>query len=352
MQQDRQVSIGTKTVGEGKPCFIIAEAGVNHNGNIDLAKKLIDAAVVAGADAVKFQTFKAENLVTSSANKAEYQKRTTNSSESQFEMLKKLELKKRDYRELSEYSNKKGIMFLSTPFDFESVDLLDELDVPAFKISSGDLTNLPLLQYAASKKKPLLISTGMSTLGEIEESVQLLNKINAHEIILLHCSTSYPAPLETVNLTVIKTLKCAFRKLVGYSDHTVGFVAPLCAVSLGACVIEKHFTLDKTLPGPDHKASAEPEELKYLIKAVHETKTTLGNGIRVLSEQEEEIKIVARKSLVAAKTIASGERLTKQSIAIKRPATGIQPKYYTDIIGKTAKVTIPKDTVITWEMIG
>jgi len=264
-----KTKIGDKLIGEEEPCFIIAEAGVNHNGSIELAKKLIDAAKDAGADAVKFQTFKTENVVVKDAQKAEYQKETTGEG-SQYEMIKKLELTEEDFRELADYAKEKDIMFLSSPFDKESVDLLNELDVPAFKVGSGEITNLPLLRYIAKKEKPIILSTGMSTLGEIEEALDVIRSEGVEDIILLHCVSNYPARIEDVNLRALGTLKQAFKLPVGFSDHTLGITAPIAAVALGACVIEKHFTLDRNLPGPDHKASLEPEELKEMAKAIRE----------------------------------------------------------------------------------
>ena len=264
-----KLKIGDKLIGEEEPCFIIAEAGVNHNGSVELAKKLIDAAKDAGADAVKFQTFKAESVVVKDAQKAEYQKETTGEG-SQYEMIKKLELTEEDFRELADYAKEKDIMFLSSPFDKESVDLLNELDVPAFKVGSGEITNLPLLRYIAKKEKPIILSTGMSTLGEIEEALDVIRSEGVEDIILLHCVSNYPARIEDVNLRALGTLKQAFKLPVGFSDHTLGITAPIAAVALGACVIEKHFTLDRNLPGPDHKASLEPEELKEMAKAIRE----------------------------------------------------------------------------------
>ena len=345
------ITIGNKKIGPGEPCFIIAEAGVNHNGDPALAKKLIDIASEAKADAVKFQTFKAEHLVTRDADKAEYQKTTTGSDESQFEMLKQLEFSDESYQELCSYAKKRGILFLSTPFDPDSADLLDRIGVPAFKISSGDLTNLPLLSHIVTKNKPIILSTGMACLGEIEVTVDHIKKKGLRDLVLLHCTTSYPASLETVNLRAMKTLRSAFGFPVGYSDHTTGINIASAAVALGACIIEKHFTLDRSLPGPDHKASLEPSELKAMVRNIRELEIALGDGIKVISSEECDIKKIATKSLVAKCTVCAGDTISAQSIMVKRPGTGIEPKYFDLVLGKKAKQDIKKDRVITWDMI-
>ncbi len=343
----REIKIGDKMVGEGKPCFIIAEAGVNHNGDIKLARKLIDVAKEAGADAVKFQTFKVEELVTREAEKAWYQKETTDAQESQFDMLKKLELTESDFEELYSYAQNEGIIFLSSPFDKRSVDLLDELGVPAFKIPSGEITNFPLLKHIARKKKPVILSTGMSTPGEIEEALEVLRVDKAEEIVLLHCISSYPAKIEDINLRAMETLKQAFQLPVGLSDHSLGTTMPIAAVALGAGVIEKHFTLDKNLPGPDHRASLEPEELKQMVKAIRDVEKALGSGVKRPTAEEEENRKVARRSIVAKVDIPKGVIITGEMLDIKRPGTGIEPKYLGEIMGRAAEVTIKKDEIIT-----
>ena len=345
-----KVKIGNKLIGEEEPCFIIAEAGVNHNGSVELAKKLIDTAKDAGADAVKFQTFKVDNVVIKDAEKAEYQQETTGEG-SQYEMIKKLELTEGDFRELADYAEKKDIMFLSSPFDKESVDLLHELDVPAFKVGSGEITNLPLLRYIAKKEKPIILSTGMSTLGEIEEALDVIRSEGVEDIILLHCVSNYPARIEDVNLRALGTLKQAFKLPVGFSDHTLGITAPIAAVALGACVIEKHFTLDRNLPGPDHKASLEPDELKEMVKDIREVEKALGNGIKKPTKEEEKIKKVARRSIVAKVDISKGAIITEEMLDVKRPGTGIEPKYLKFIIGRKAKEDIKKDIIISLKMI-
>lgn len=345
------IQILDKGIGPQHPCFIIAEGGVNHNGNVDIAKRLIDAAVAAGADAVKFQTFHAESVVTCTAEKAEYQKLATLSTELQYDMIKNLELSDNVFWELSEYADSKGITFLSTPFDEESVDLLDQIGVPAFKIPSGEITNFPLLRRIAEKKKPVIISTGMATLGEVEDAVNYIKAHGAEDIILLHCTTSYPAPLHSVNLRAMETLRCAFKILAGYSDHTEGISIPIAAVAMGAVVIEKHFTLDRSLPGPDHQASLEPQEFQSMVKAIRDVECALGCGIKRPSREEEVMKRVARRSIVAKTDIGPGESLTESVIAIKRPGTGIDPRYIDILIKMKAKKMITKDQIITWDMI-
>jgi len=346
----KKVVIANRTVGEGERCFIIAEAGVNHNGDLKLAKKLIDAAKDAGADAIKFQTFKAERVVTRHAEKAEYQKKTTGEG-FQYEMIKKLELSEDEFKELANYARKRNIIFLSSPFDRESVDLLSNIDLPAFKVASGEITNLPLLKYIASKRKPIIISTGIATLGEVEEALKIIRQQGVSEVLLLHCVTSYPAKVEEVNLRAIQTLKCAFKLPVGFSDHTLGVTIPIAAVALGACIIEKHFTLDKTLPGPDHKASLEPHELKEMIRYVREVEEALGDGIKKPTKDEDKIKKVARRSIVAKVNIPKDTIILEDMLDVKRPGTGIEPKYWDAIIGRRARRDIERDEIIMWEMI-
>jgi N-acetylneuraminate synthase/N,N'-diacetyllegionaminate synthase len=344
-----KVKIGNTLIGEEEPCFIIAEAGVNHNGDINLAKKLIAAAKDAGADAVKFQTFKAENVVIKNAEKAEYQKIAK--EESQYEMLKKLELIEEDFRELADYAKEKDILFLSSPFDKESVDLLYELDVPAFKIGSGEITNFPLLKHIAKKGKSIILSTGMATLGEVEEALNVIRSDGVEDIILLHCVSNYPARIEDVNLRAMETLKQAFKIPVGFSDHTLGITASIAAVALSACVIEKHFTLDRNLPGPDHKASLEPDELKEMVEAIRDVEKALGDGIKRPIKEEKEIKRVARRSIIANVEIPEGAIITEDMLDVKRPGTGIEPKYIDMLVGRKARENIKKSDIVTWKMI-
>lgn len=328
--------------------FIIAEAGVNHNGNIELAKKLIDIALECGADAVKFQTFKTENDISKYAPKADYQKNTTNFDESQFEMAKKLELSFENFSELKKYCDKKNIIFLSSPFDMDSVRFLKDLGLEIFKIPSGEITNYLLLREIGSYKKKVILSTGMADLGEIEDAIDILveNGTKKEDITILHCSTEYPTPFEDVNLNAILTIKDAFKINVGYSDHTPGIEIPLAAVALGAKVIEKHFTLDKNLPGPDHKASLEPVELKAMIQAIRNVEKGLGDGIKKPSKSELKNLNIARKSIVAAKKIKKGEIFSEGNITVKRPGNGISPMRWNEVIGKIAKRNFNEDELI------
>ena len=326
--------------------LIIAEAGVNHNGDINLAKKLIEQAAKAGADVVKFQTFKANSCVSVSAKKAKYQLETTAKEESQLEMIQKLELSYESHFELMKHCKKHGIAFLSTPFDLESVEFLRGLDLPYFKIPSGEITNLPYLKAVAKCKKKVLLSTGMANLGEIEAALTILRKNGTRNITLLHCNTEYPTPFEDVNLNALKTLKEAFKLEVGYSDHTEGIVASLGAVALGAVVIEKHFTLDKTMEGPDHRASLEFEELRALCKGIRELEKALGSGIKKASKSEAKNKIIARKSLVAKREIQKGEKFSIENLTTKRPGSGISAMRYEEYLGKRALKTYKKDELI------
>ncbi len=332
--------------------FIIAEAGVNHNGSLQLAKQLVEAVIESGAGAVKFQTFKAEQVVSITAKRAEYQKRNMpGKNESQLEMIKRLELGFEDFRELKKYCDQQKIIFLSSSFDLESVDFLDELDVPYFKIPSGEITNLPLLRRIGRKHKPVILSTGMATLGEVEEAISVLNKAGTENIILLHCTTNYPTLPEEVNLRAMITLKQAFGLPVGYSDHTMGFAVPVAAVALGAVVIEKHLTLSRQMEGPDHKASLEPAEFKNMVESIQMIEKSLGDGRKKPTADELQIMKVARRSLVAARDIQTGELITEDSIAIKRPGTGISPMFLDIVIGRKARCNIPKETILTWETI-
>ncbi|MBU7032869.1 MAG: N-acetylneuraminate synthase [Theionarchaea archaeon] len=346
-KRSTKIKIGQNLVGDGEPCFIIAEAGVNHDGSLKQAKTLIEAAHKAGVDAVKFQTFTADALVTPQAEKATYQKNTA-PGESHYTMLKRLELRTDDFEELAEYAEERKLIFLSSPFDTESVSFLDRLGVPAFKVASGEITNIPLLSCIARKGKPVILSTGMATMGEIEAVLPLFNTI---PLILLHCVTQYPAPFDQVNLRVIQTLKKAFGYPVGFSDHTLGYTASLAAVALGACVIEKHFTIDKTLPGPDHGASLEPRELGEMVNAIRQVENALGNGIKAITSEEEKIRAVVRKSVVAIRDIPEGVPITEQMLAIKRPGTGLPPRFFQKVIGKRATRPIKAEEVITWEDI-
>ena len=328
--------------------FIIAEAGVNHNGDLKIAKKLIDAAANAGADAVKFQTFSADRLVTKNAPKANYQNETTDKNESQYEMLKKLELSFEEHKFLKKYCEEINILFLSTPFDFESVDLLEKLEVELYKVGSGDLTNIPLLKYIAEKNKPMIVSTGMSNLAEVEEAVKVVKETGNNELILLHCVSNYPAKYENVNLKAMNTLKTAFNVKVGYSDHTPGIEVPIAAVAMGAKVIEKHFTLDKTMEGPDHNASLSSKELKEMVSNIRYVESALGSGIKKPQDSEKNNKKVSRKSLTAARNLKKGDKISKKDIDIKRPGTGISPKFIDEIVGSVLLGNIKLNDLLKW----
>jgi len=319
--------------------FIIAEAGVNHNGSIQLAYELIDVASASGADAVKFQTFKAKNLVSINAQKAEYQKQATNQSESQLNMLKKLELDTNAHKKLINYCKKKDIVFLSTPFDHESIELLDELELQIFKIPSGEITNLTYLRHIGSLRKEVILSTGMSTLKEIEEALIILTSAGTSKenITILHANTMYPTPMEDVNLRAMQTIQDKFGVAVGYSDHTLGIEVDIAAVAMGATIIEKHFTLDKTMDGPDHKSSISPEELKAMVSSIRNIEKALGSSIKKPSRSEKPNITMARKSIVASKSIKKGEIFTENNLTTKRPGTGISPMEWDSIIGKVAK---------------
>lgn len=328
--------------------LIIAEAGVNHNGDINIAKKLIDVAAESGADIVKFQTFKSENCVSKNAKKAEYQLQTTNKQESQLDMIKKLELDLETHNILISYCKQKNIEFLSTPFDMESVDLLHNLGLEIFKIPSGEITNLPYLRKIGKYNKQVILSTGMANLGEIESAIAVLvdSGTKRENITLLQCNTEYPTPFADVNLKAMKSLKKAFRLPVGYSDHTPGIAIPLAAVGMGAKVIEKHFTLDKNMEGPDHKASLEPCELKAMVQGIREIELALGDGIKQTSASEAKNKPIARKSIVANCAIKKGEILSESNLYTKRPAGGISPMEWDKVIGTKAIRDFEPDEMI------
>ncbi|EIJ40972.1 N-acetylneuraminate synthase [Beggiatoa alba B18LD] len=356
-----------------KSTYIIAEAGVNHNGSLDMALRLIDVAVDAGADAVKFQTFKAEKIVTQSAPKAIYQQETTDAAESQFAMIKKLELSEADHLQLMQHCQQQGITFLSTPFDEESVDLLvNRLQISCLKMASGEITNAPLLLKAARTQCPVILSTGMSTLGDIETALSVLafgytqppqvepsltrfvqvyqspigQAALQEKVTLLHCTTEYPAPVNQVNLYAMDTLQAAFGLPVGLSDHTEGIAIPLAAVARGACVIEKHFTLDRHLAGPDHRASLEPAELKAMVQGIRQIEQAFGHSIKKPSAMEQANRDVARKSLTAARAIKRGEAFTAENLTVKRPGTGVSPLFYWNWLHKTAERDYLADELI------
>lgn len=331
--------------------YIIAEAGVNHNGNLELAKKLIDMAKFCGADAVKFQTFKAEESTGIRADKAEYQKKNDETNESQFEMIKKLEIPFKDFTILKRYCENKKIDFISTPDGKQSLDCLLSLDVEKIKIGSTEITNYPFLKEIAASGKSVILSTGMSTLGEVEKAVDVLFENGASDIELMHCTTDYPTKYKDVNLRAMLTLKNAFYLPVGYSDHTEGFEAAVAAVALGATVIEKHITLDRNMPGPDHKASMSPREFKEYVRHIRNTEQLLGNGIKKPTISEKGIMQQARRSILAAEDLRAGEILTEEKICLKRPGTGIAPEFVPILLGRKLKKDIEKESIIMWEDI-
>ncbi|MDF1613504.1 N-acetylneuraminate synthase [Desulfurivibrio dismutans] len=329
--------------------FIIAEAGVNHNGDLELAKKLIDAAAAAGADAVKFQTFKAESLVARDAPKAAYQQRNSGGEESQYEMLKRLELSEEQFVVLHGYCQSQGIEFLSTAFDLKSVDFLASLGLEIFKIPSGEITNLPYLRKVGGLGKKIILSTGMADLEEVEAALAALEQAGTTRegITVLQCTTEYPTPMAEVNLRAMATIARQCRVAVGFSDHTEGIEAAIAAAALGAKVVEKHFTLDKTLPGPDHKASLEPDELRAMVRAIRNIEKALGDGIKRPGPSELPNRTVARKSIVAARDIKKGEQFTAKNLTVKRPGGGISPMRWDEMLGQTAGRDFDQDELIT-----
>lgn len=332
-----------------KRTLIIAEAGVNHNGSIDMAKRLIDAAAEAGVDYVKFQTFKTENLVTKSAAKAEYQQRNIGDGDnSQYAMLKKLELSPQQHFELIEYCKKRGVNFFSTAFDFDSIDFLASLHLGLWKIPSGEITNYPYLKKIAGYHEPVILSTGMSSLEEIEAAIVILTKfgVQKEQITVLHCNTEYPTPMGDVNLAAMQEIHQLFGVTIGYSDHTQGIEVPIAAVALGAEVIEKHFTLNRTLLGPDHKASLEPVELMTMVSAIRNIEQAIGNGHKAVSVSESNNKVVARKSIVAAKNIRKGESFTEDNLTVKRPGNGVSPMQWEIVMGQKAIRDFEEDELI------
>ncbi len=352
MRFNQVIKLGNYTISRDSKVFIIAEAGVNHNGSVKIAKKMVDAAKNAGADAIKFQAFNAKLLVSAFAPKAEYQKNVTDRNETQLEMLKKLELAAGEFKNIAGYAKKKNILFLSSPFDKESVDMLDKIGIKAFKIASGEITNLPLLKYIAGKGRPIILSTGMSNLKEISEALRVIRQEGVKDVILLHCVTSYPACIEDVNLRAIETMRRFFKLPVGFSDHTTGFTASIAAAALGASVIEKHFTLDKNMPGPDHKVSLNPKELKEMITVVRDTENALGDGKKNPTKEEDIIKDIARKKIVAKIDIPRGGFISNDMLDFKRACgKGISPKHIDLVIGRKAKKDIDKDNAIMWNIL-
>ncbi|MBX3096493.1 MAG: N-acetylneuraminate synthase [Fimbriimonadaceae bacterium] len=334
--------------GEDQPCFIIAEAGVNHNGDLSMAKQLIDVAAVAGADAVKFQTFRAESLVTEDAPLADYMTAAGEQSPSQADLLRRLELPLEAFHELKEYCELREIKFMSTAFDEESADALDAMGMDVVKVPSGELTNIPFLRHLASKKRATILSTGMGTLEEVQEALDALEGAGAGPVAILHCVSAYPAPPSAMNLRAMDTMRKAMRKPVGLSDHSEGITIALAAVAMGACVIEKHFTLDRNLPGPDHAASLEPPELRDMVAQIRAVESALGDGIKQPTEAEMNTRDVARRSVALAKSCEAGHVLTPADLILRRPGTGIPPREFDQLVGKRLARDVGPGTQLKW----
>ena len=344
-------SVGSKKVGDGQPVFIIAEVGVNHNGSLEMAKQLIDVAVSAGVDAVKFQMCDPDEMVVKDAPKAEYQEKTTEDAESHYDMLKRLYFGPREHIELKEYAEKKGIIFFSTAFSIKDARELVKLKMPVHKVGSSDTNNVPQLRVLAASKKPILLSTGMSDLAEVKVSVAALRKAGCNKIAIFHCTTQYPAEFKNINLRAMQTMHRVLGVPVGYSDHTPGIEVSLAAVALGACIIERHITLDKQLPGPDHFASLEPHELEALVRGIRNVESALGSDKKTITADERVIAKVARKSIVAAREIPVGKKITLEDLAYKRPGTGLPPSIVDRLIGKVACKSILKDQQLSLKFV-
>jgi N-acetylneuraminate synthase len=334
-----------------KRVLVIAEIGCNHNGDKQIAKRLIKAAAESGADVAKFQTFNPDELLTIDAPKALYQIKATGTRETQFERLDRVKLNKEDHKELKNYCENSNIIFSSSPFDHKSADFLNELDVPFFKVASGEITNLPLLKHISTFNKPILLSTGMASLGEIEEALNAMGDEHKKDIILMHCLSDYPSKWEDANLRAIHTLKYAFHLPVGFSDHSEGIELSLVAVGMGAVIIEKHITLDRDMVGGDHKASLEPDEFNNMVKKIRRVENALGDGIKRCMPSEKNVRDIARKSVVAGRDILKDKKITEDDLAIKRPGTGIKPKYLNKIIGMTATEDITEDSLVQWSQL-
>ena len=331
-----------------KKVLVVAEIGCNHNGDKQIAKNLIKAAAESGADVAKFQTFNPDELLTIDAPKALYQIKATGTKETQFERLNRVKLNEEDHKELRDYCENSNIIFSSSPFDHQSVDLLHELEVPFFKVGSGEITNLPLLEHISSYGKPIVLSTGMSNLDEIKDALNAIGEKNRKHVVLMHCVSDYPSKWEESNLKVIHTLRNTFSLPVGFSDHSVGIELSLVAVGLGAMIIEKHITLDRDMIGGDHKASLEPDEFKSMVEKIRKIEAALGDGIKRYMPSEKNVRDIVRKSVVASRNILKGNKITDDDLAIKRPGTGIKPKYLNKIIGMTATVDIAEDSLVQW----
>ncbi len=348
--ETHRVKIDQRWVGDGKSCFIVAEAGANHNRDLGMGKELIDVAAEAGADAVKFQTYSAETLYSRKTPKFSYLEKTT--TKDTWQLIKDIELPREWQPDLQAWARKRGIMFFSTPFDYRAVDELDALGVPAFKIASFEIVDLPLISYAATKGRPMILSTGLATYEDIHDAVEACRRVGNRDIVLLQCASLYPAPPARINLRAMETMRRAFGVPVGLSDHTTGIHVAGAAVAMGACAVEKHFTLSRTLPGPDHPFAIEPGELKAMVRQIREVEAALGDGQKVGPAPEElEMHQKARRSLIAARTIAKGTRIERDMIAIKRPGFGIQPKLIDLVVGRIARVDIQEDSVLTWDLL-
>jgi len=345
-----KVKIGDRSVGDNEPCFIVAEAGANHNRDLSMGKELIDVAARAGADAVKFQTYSAETLYSKKTPRFTYLERLT--SKETWNLIKEIELPREWQAELAAHAAARGIAFFSSPFDYRAVDELDALGVPAFKIASFEIVDLPLIRYAAAKRRPMIISTGLATYEDVQDALEACWAAGNRDVVLLQCASLYPAPPARMNLRAIATLRQAFGVPVGLSDHTLGIHVASAAVGLGACVVEKHFTLSRSLPGPDHPFAVEPAELAEMVRQIREVEAALGDGRKLgPAPDEEEMHQKARRSLIAARRIPKGTRIERDMIAIKRPGFGIRPKFVDLVLGRVAKVDVDEDTVLTWEML-
>jgi N,N'-diacetyllegionaminate synthase len=345
------IEIPGRKIGSGQPCFVIAEAGVNHNGDVEVAKRLVEAAAEAGADAVKFQTWITEKLVTPEAGLAAYQRKNMGREMSQFEMLKALELSQADFREIRRHADAKGILFLSTPLDEDSADFLERLGVPLFKVGSGEVTNLPYLRHVGRKGRPVILSTGMSTLGEVEAAVRAIEETGNRQLSLLHCVSDYPADSKDCNLRAMDTLATAFGYPVGFSDHTLGIEVSLAAVARGACVLEKHFTLSKDMHGPDHQASLDPPELALMVRSIRLVERSLGDGMKRPTAAELATRRVVQRSIVTARDLEAGETISGADIALRRANGGLPPSCLPLVIGRVVNCRIRTDVCIEWSML-
>jgi len=346
----KTIKIGNKNIGEGCPTFIIAEVGSNHNRDINQARKLIEIAAECEADAVKFQTYSAETLYSKKTSVPDYLNEKIE-QKSVWQMIKDIELPREWQGELADYSRSQGLIFMSTPFDYEAIKELEEIDILAYKIASFEIVDLPFLKKVAQTKKPIILSTGMASLGDIEDALNTIREVSNVDIALLHCAINYPPSFEDLNLKAIKTLIQAFQVPVGFSDHTMSTFLPSVCVTLGACIIEKHYTISRSLKGPDHKFALEPSELKRMIKNIRETEVALGSPIKKMADSEKNLYKLARRSLIAKRKIPKGKIIERGDLIIKRPGYGIAPKFLEIIIGKAAKKDIEEDDIITWDLV-